>query len=63
MIYRCACNNRVYNSLKSYKAHIRTQGHTVYKKLIEISIKFDQVRTSQQNFYKSISLKNPNFKP
>ena len=63
MFIRCFCNNKVYRSLKSYNAHTRTQGHTIYKKLIEISMKVEHLKTSQQNFYKSISLKNPDFKP
>jgi hypothetical protein len=41
MFIRCFCNNKVYHSLKSYRAHQLTQGHTIYKKLIDISQKID----------------------
>ena len=37
MLYRCVCNNKVYKSLQSFKAHQLTQGHTIYKKLIQIN--------------------------
>ena len=42
MFIRCFCNNKVYRSLKSYRAHQLTQGHTIYKKLIDISRKIEE---------------------
>jgi len=46
------CNNKVYKSLQSFKAHQLTQGHTIYKKLIEINknimnIKIDEVKNKK----------------
>ena len=53
MFIRCFCNNKVYHSLKSYRAHQLTQGHTIYKKLIEISLKVQKISVLKNEPVKS----------
>ena len=42
-IFRCACNNKMYKSVESFKAHHRTQGHVLFQRIVDLDKKVTEL--------------------